>query len=195
MLYNDFQGIKLSSLGLGCMRLPCAEGRDGSPDEEKVFEMVDLAIKNGVNYFDTAWGYHEGASERAIGKALARYPRESFYLADKFPGYDLSNMDKVESIFEEQLSKCGVSYFDFYLFHNVCERNIDAYLDEKYGILEYLLKQKENGRIKHLGFSAHGDLPVLERFLTLTASIWSFARYSSITWITAFRTRRKRWRS
>lgn len=100
-----------------------------------------------------------------MGRALKKYPRESFYLADKFPGYDLSNMDKVEEIFEEQLKKCGVSYFDFYLFHNVCEMNIDAYLDPKYGIFEYLMKQKENGRIRHLGFSAHGGYAVMERFL------------------------------
>ena len=74
-------------------------------------------------------------------------------------------MDKVEAIFEEQLKKCGVSYFDFYLFHNVCELNIDAYLDPRYGIFEYLLKQKENGRIRHLGFSAHGSYEVMKRFL------------------------------
>ena len=74
-------------------------------------------------------------------------------------------MDKVEQIFEEQLKKCGVSYFDFYLFHNVCEMNIDAYLDPKYGIFDYLVKQKENGRIRHLGFSAHGAYDVMKRFL------------------------------
>ena len=109
--------------------------------------------------------YHDGNSERVLGKALGRYPRDSFFLADKFPGYDLSNMDKVEEIFEKQLEKCGVEYFDFYLFHNVCEMNIDAYLDPGYGICEYLLKQKENGRIRHLGFSAHGGYQVLKRFL------------------------------
>ena len=100
-----------------------------------------------------------------MGKALGRYPRESYYLATKFPGYDLANMDKVEEIFEKQLEKCGVEYFDFYLFHNVCEMNIDAYLDEKYGIFPYLMKQKENGRIRHLGFSAHGSYDVMKRFL------------------------------
>lgn len=100
-----------------------------------------------------------------MGKILSQYPRDSFYLATKFPGYDLSNMDKVEEIFEKQLKKCRVDYFDFYLFHNVCEMNIDAYLDEKYGIFEYLMKQKENGRIRHLGFSAHGNLEVMKRFL------------------------------
>lgn len=92
-------------------------------------------MENGIKYYDTAWGYHGGNSEIVLGKALARHPRESFCRATKFPGYDLGNMDKVETIFEKQLEKCGVEYFDFYLFHNVCEMNIDAYLDEKYGIL------------------------------------------------------------
>ncbi|MDO4345545.1 MAG: aldo/keto reductase [Eubacteriales bacterium] len=165
MIYREFQELKLSALGMGCMRLPVVNGDDGVVDEAAVKEMVEYAMKKGVNYYDTAWGYHNGNSEIAIGKALAGYPRESFYLTTKFPGYDLANMDKVEEIFEKQLEKCGVEYFDFYLFHNVCEMNIDAYLDPKYGIFEYLMKQKENGRIRHLGFSAHGDYGVMKRFL------------------------------
>lgn len=127
--------------------------------------MIDYAYKNGINYFDTAWGYHDGNSELVAGKYLSAYPRESYCLASKFPGYDLSNMGKVEEIFERQLEKCRTGYFDFYLFHNVYEGNIDAYLNPQYGILEYLLKQKENGRIRHLGFSAHGSVEVIRRFL------------------------------
>lgn len=165
MIYRDFQDIKLSALGMGAMRLPVVDGDDSRIDEKKAEEMVAYAMENGVNYYDTAWGYHGGNSELVMGKALKNYPRESFYLASKFPGYDLANMDKVEEIFEKQLEKCQVEYFDFYLFHNVCEMNIDAYLDPKYGIFEYLMKQKENGRIRHLGFSAHGKMDVLKRFL------------------------------
>lgn len=165
MIYKNFQDLKLSQLGMGTMRLPITGEGDANIDEAAAAEMVEYAIQHGVNYFDTAWGYHSGNSELAIGKILSKYPRESFYLATKFPGYDLSNMDKVEEIFEKQLVKCGVEYFDFYLFHNVCEMNIDAYLDEKYGIFEYLMKQKENGRIRHLGFSAHGSYDVMKRFL------------------------------
>ena len=74
-------------------------------------------------------------------------------------------MDKVDTIFEEQLGKCGMEYFDFYLLHNIYEKNIDPYLDPKYGIMDYLLKQKENGRIRHLGFSAHGRYDTMKRFL------------------------------
>lgn len=166
MIYRDFQGMKLSALGFGAMRLPVFDGDDGRIDEEAALRMVDTAMKNGINYYDTAWGYHSGNSELVLGKALSAYPREDFYLATKFPGYDASNWGKAEEIFERQLEKLGVDYFDFYLFHNVCEMNIDAYLDdEKYGIYSYLMKQKENGRIRHLGFSCHGSLPVLRRFL------------------------------
>lgn len=165
MIYKDFQDLKLSALGLGAMRFPVIDSNDHNIDEEATKDMIDYAMKKGINYYDTAWGYHGGQSEIVIGKILKNYPRNSFYLATKFPGYDLSNMPKVEEIFEEQLKKCQVDYFDFYLFHNVCEMNIDAYLDEKYGIFDYLWKQKKNGRIKHLGFSAHGDLGTMKLFL------------------------------
>lgn len=165
MVYKNFQDLKLSALGMGAMRLPVIDGDDARIDESAVQEMVDYAMEHGVNYYDTAWGYHNGNSELVMGKALSKYPRDSYYLATKFPGYDLSNMDKVEEIFEKQLEKCGVEYFDFYLFHNVCEMNIDAYLNREYGIYEYLLKQKKEGRIRHLGFSAHGSVEVMKRFL------------------------------
>ena len=165
MVYKDFQDIKLSALGMGAMRLPVVDGDDAKIDEAAAEAMVDYAMEHGVNYYDTAWGYHDGNSELVMGRALHKYPREQFYLATKFPGYDLSNMPKVKEIFEKQLEKCQVEYFDFYLFHNVCEMNIDAYLDEKYGIFDYLIEQKKNGRIRHLGFSAHGNYDVMKRFL------------------------------
>ena len=165
MIYREFQDLKLSALGMGAMRLPVVNGDDASIDEAAAFAMVDEAMAKGVNYYDTAWGYHNGNSELVMGRALARYPREKFYLATKFPGYDLSNMPKVKEIFAKQLEKCQVEYFDFYLFHNVCEMNIDAYLDPQYGIYDYLLEQRKNGRIRHLGFSAHGDYDVMKRFL------------------------------
>lgn len=165
MIYRKFQDISLSGLGLGLMRLPVVNGDDSVIDEAAAAEMIDYAYNHGINYFDTAWGYHSGNSERVAGKCLSRYPRESFYLASKFPGYDNSNMPKVKEIFEEQLKKCQTPYFDFYLFHNVYEGNIDDYLNPEFGIFEYLLEQKKNGRIKHLGFSAHGSVEVLKRFL------------------------------
>lgn len=166
MIYRTFQDLQLSSLGMGAMRLPTIDGDDARIDVEKTKAMVAYAMEHGINYYDTAWGYHDGNSELVMGEVLKDYPRESFYLATKFPGYDLSNMPKVKEIFEKQLEKLGVDYFDFYLFHNVCEMNIDAYLDdEKYGIYSYLMEQKTNGRIKHLGFSAHGNIDTMKRFL------------------------------
>lgn len=166
MIYREFQGKKLSALGFGAMRLPVIDGNDANIDEAAALEMVDYAYRHGINYYDTAWGYHGENSELVMGKALKRYPRESFYVATKFPGYDPSNWPKVKEIFEKQLEKLQVEYFDFYLFHNVCEMNVDAYLDdEKYGIYTYLMEQKKNGRIKHLGFSAHGSIETMKRFL------------------------------
>lgn len=165
MLYKPFENLQLSALGMGAMRLPVVNGNDGEIDESAALEMVDYAMAQGINYYDTAWGYHNGQSEIVMGKALGRHPREAFYLASKFPGYDLANMPKVREIFEKQLEKCQVEYFDFYLFHNVCEMNIDAYLDPKFGIYDYLMEQKRNGRIRHLGFSAHGSCAVMKRFL------------------------------
>ena len=165
MVYRDFQDLRLSGLGFGAMRLPVIDGDDGNIDREKTYEMIDKAMSGGINYYDTAWGYHNGQSEIVLGEALAKYPRESFYISSKFPGYDLSNMPKVKEIFEKQLEKTGMEYFDFYLFHNVCEMNIDQYLDPKFGIFDYLIEQKRNGRIRHLGFSCHGEYETLKRFI------------------------------
>ena len=176
MVYKKFQDLELSALGMGAMRLPVVNGSDSEIDEAATEEMVAYAMEHGINYYDTAWGYHNGNSELVMGKLLEKYPRESFYLATKFPGYDLSNMGKVQEIFEKQREKCRVSYFDFYLFHNVCEMNIDAYLDEKYGIFDYLMEQKKNGRIRHLGFSAHGNLDVMKRFLEAYGEYMEFCQ-------------------
>lgn len=183
MIYRTFQDTQLSMLGFGAMRLPILDGDDAKIDEKKALAMVDRAIHAGVNYFDTAWGYHAGNSETILGKALSKYPRSAYYLADKFPGYDLSNFGKHETIFAEQLKKCQVDHFDFYLCHNVCELNIDAYLDEnKYHTLSFLKEQKKNGRIRHLGFSAHGNLETIERFLDAYGDDMEFCQLQ-INWL------------
>lgn len=183
MVYREFADKKLSALGFGSMRLPCIGGDDGNIDKVATAEMVDYAMKHGINYYDTAWGYHNGNSETVMGEILSHYKRDDFYLATKFPGYDLKNMGKTEEIFERQLAKCRVDYFDFYLFHNVCEMNIDAYLnDDKYRTYSYLIAQKRNGRIKHLGFSAHGSLDVIERFLNAYGKDMEFCQLQ-INWL------------
>ncbi len=165
MIYKEFKGKKLSALGLGCMRLPLEGGDDNRIDKEATRKMVAYAFDKGINYFDTAWGYHGGTSETVIGEVLSEYPRESFCLASKFPGFSDENMKRVSEIFEEQLKKCRVEYFDFYLFHCLTESNIDGYLNPEFGVYDYLMKQKEAGRIKHLGFSCHCTLETVKRFL------------------------------
>ena len=115
MLYTEFQDKKLSMLGFGAMRLPEV---DGQIDRTAVKEMVDYAIEHGVNYFDTAWPYHAGMSERVMGEMLSAYPRESYFLADKYPGHQIMQDMNPEHIFEEQLRRCKTEYFDFYLLLN-----------------------------------------------------------------------------
>jgi len=164
MIYSDFQGKQLSLLGFGLMRLPTAP--DGTIDEKELEAMVDAAMARGVNYFDTAYPYQGGLSEVAIGKLLKKYPRSSWYLADKYPGHQiLSTGYDPAAIFEAQLKKCEVDYFDFYLLHNVYENSMDVYLDPKWGILDYFKEQKRLGRIRHLGFSCHSKTAGLEQFL------------------------------
>ena len=163
MMYNEACGEKLSRLGFGCMRLP--QTPDKAIDEAELQRMVDYAIAHGVNYFDTAWPYHGGHSEFSVGKALAAYPRESWNLADKYPGHQIASSYNPAEIFEQQLKKCGVEYFDFYLLHNVYENSIGVYTDPKWGILDYFKEQKRLGRIRHLGFSTHARPDTLEKFL------------------------------
>ena len=162
MIFSDFQDKKLSLLGFGAMRLPVI---DGQIDQEKVAEMVRYGIEHGVNYFDTAYPYHSGMSEQVMGKILGQYPRESYYLADKFPGHMILESYDPQTLFEEQLRRCNVEYFDFYLLHNVYEESVARYLDPELGIMEYLKEQKRNGRIRHLGFSTHGRLDMMKEFL------------------------------
>lgn len=165
MEYKLFQGKSLSRLGLGNMRLPTTE--PGGPiDKVKAQEIVDRAIAQGINYFDTAWFYHNGESERFLGEALAKYPRESYYLADKMPSSVLQSGELTpQQLFETQLKKCNTEYFDFYLLHNVSEASVDLFTDEKLGVIPYLLEEKKAGRIRHLGFSSHSTPATLKKFL------------------------------
>lgn len=174
MIYRNFQDKKLSLLGFGTMRLPV--DANGVIDEAQVREMTATAISHGVNYFDTAYPYHGGESERVIGRVLKDYPRESYYLATKFPGHQISSSYDPAAIFEEQLEKCGVDYFDFYLLHNVYENSIATYLDPKWGILDYFKEQKRLGRIKHLGFSSHAQVDSLKEFLDLCGDDMEFCQ-------------------
>ena len=162
MIYKAVCGDRISGLAFGTMRLP---QKDGAIDQEQVNNMTDYAIEHGVNYFDTAYPYHDGRSELAIGEALSKHPRDSFYLADKFPGHQFMKEYDCKGIFEEQLAKCRVDYFDFYLLHNIYENSLPTYKNEEYGIIDYFAEQKKQGRIRHLGFSTHARAENLEDIL------------------------------
>lgn len=165
MLTNDFLGDNIARLGFGAMRLPIVDGDASNVDQATLDAMVDTAIKAGVNYFDTAYPYHGGMSEIALGRSLARYPRDSYFFASKYPGHQIADTYDPAAIFEEQLTKCSTEYFDFYLLHNIYEASIEVYFDEQWGIADYFVEQKKNGRIRHLGFSCHGRPETLKRFL------------------------------
>lgn len=142
---------EVSLLGMGCMRLPKLVS--GEIDIAKTEQMIDYAYRNGINYFDTAYPYHDGQSEIVIGQILKKYPRQTFLLADKLPIWKCNSLDDAKKIFNEQLNKCQVEYFDFYLCHAM---NIQRYeLYKKYDIFNYLLELKKEGKIRHLGFSFH----------------------------------------
>ncbi|MBE6402470.1 MAG: 4Fe-4S dicluster domain-containing protein [Lentisphaerae bacterium] len=177
MIINNCNGTHVSMLGLGMMRLPCIENNDGRIDEVEVCRMVDYAIEHGVNYFDTAWMYHRGTSEEVSGRCLNRHKRSDFLLASKFPGQLPEAVNAVEKTFETQIARSNVGYFDFYLLHNVYEQNLEFYLDDaQYGIVSYLLKQKAAGRIRHLGFSTHGTLETMKKFLDRYADVMEFCQ-------------------
>lgn len=161
MYWKPFGEIQISALGMGSLRLPMET--DGKRiDRKKAQEVIDLAIAGGINYFDTAYTYQEGDSERFLGEALSKYPRGSYYLATKY--YVTANPD-IRVVFEEQLKRLRTDYFDFYLLHCMDENTFPLYTDEKRDYIGYLLEQKKAGRIRYLGFSSHAAPDTLERFL------------------------------
>ncbi len=165
MYYRKFKQIpeKVSLLGFGCMRFPVTNKETEEIDETLATAMIDYAIQNGVTYFDTAYPYHKGMSETFIGKALKKYPRETFYLASKLPMWSMTSKEKAIEIFAEQLKKCQVEYFDFYLVHNMNKENYQKAIE--YDIISLLQEYKKQGLIKHLGFSFHDNPDVLANHL------------------------------
>ncbi|MBQ2314574.1 MAG: aldo/keto reductase [Treponema sp.] len=149
----------MPKLGFGLMRLP---EKDGVIDHEQVCSMVDSYMKAGMNYFDTAYVYHGGKSEVAAREALVkRYPRDSFMIATKLPAWEIKREEDIERIFNEQLERAGVDYFDFYLLHSIEDgSNYDTYV--KYDCFDWCMKRKAEGKIKHFGFSFHGSPELLE---------------------------------
>jgi predicted aldo/keto reductase-like oxidoreductase len=164
MIYNDFNGLKLSRLGFGCMRFKRED--NGEVDQETVNSMFRKAYEAGVNYFDTAYPYLDGKSENAMAEALKDYPRESYYIADKFPGHSLPGPIDNLALFNISLQRCRTDYFDFYLLHNINEWSVKIYEDPAYHIMPDIFRMRDEGKIKHLGFSFHGGPELLERLLT-----------------------------
>jgi len=150
-------------LGFGCMRLPTL-GSDDKIDIEEVKKMVDVYMKAGHNYFDTAYGYHGGKSENCVKEAVVkRYPRESFTLVDKLPIWSCETAGDVERVFGEQLERCGTTYFDIYLLHALNNDLNDKH--EKFGSYEFCQKMKDEGKIKSFGFSFHGTTDDLRKIM------------------------------
>lgn len=168
MIYNDFCGEKVSRLGFGAMRLPPVNPDEprGAIDRERAIKLIREAYNNGVNYFDTAYVYGGGESEKIVGEALSVYPRDSYYIATKFPGLHPPkegwNMENVKATFEEQLNKLGTDYVDFYLLHGIMEMDEHLYTDE---IADYFYEQKKAGKIRHFGFSSHGKPELLKKLV------------------------------
>ena len=172
MEYREMKniGTKTSLLGFGCMRFPT--NADGSINEEEALAMIDKAYHAGVNYFDTAYPYHGGKSEGVTGKALARYPRDSYYLATKLPIWAIQTIEDVERIFHEQLDRLQKDYVDFYLLHALNKNRWE--LIKELHIIEYCEKLKAEGKIKYLGFSFHDSYEVFEEILT--SYHWDFCQ-------------------
>ena len=161
--------LTLPMLGFGTMRLPLRKREIDLAATKKLFAR---ALKSGVNYFDTAYFYHGGKSEICVGKILSQFPRDSFYLADKMPVRAVRKAADVERIWNEQLAKCRVDYFDFYLLHNL---NRDRWEDVKrFKIYEFLKERQKEGKIRKLGFSFHDEPEVLKTIAE--AHEWDFAQ-------------------
>ena len=159
---SEIQLNDMPKLGFGLMRLP---EKNGVIDHEHVCRMVDLYMNAGMNYFDTAYVYHGGKSEVAAREAIVkRYPRDSFMLATKLPAWEMRSAADADRLFNEQLARAGVDYFDFYLLHSAEDgSNYDTYV--KYDCFEWGMKRKAEGKIKHFGFSYHGSPELLIEIL------------------------------
>ena len=166
---KKFKDLDISAIGFGLMRLP---QKNGEPDVVAVQQMVDYAMEHGINYYDTAWFYHSGKSEVTAGKVLKKYPRDSYYLADKLPLSRLTGKDSVLEFFNEQLNRCQVDYFDFYLAH--CINESEWKTVKEYNIYEQLSQKKKEGKIKYLGFSIHDTPELLEEVISTYK--WDFVQ-------------------
>ncbi|MBO7763423.1 MAG: aldo/keto reductase [Bacteroidales bacterium] len=191
MRKDNVTGREVSLLGYGCMRFPTFEtdeldnrGRKiKAIDMKKSQEIIDYAIANGINHFDTAWNYHNEKSAVAIGQMLKKYPRENFTLANKMPGWLITSPEKAQELFDEQLRRCDVEYFDYYLCHAISEKEGYDKPYEEFGGYDVLAKEKEKGRIKRLGFSFHGDKELFTYLLNKRPWDFVLLQINYIDWV------------
>lgn len=163
MEMKGYKNISLSRLGMGNMRLPLREDLEGKPiDREKAQEIIDYAMAKGINYYDTAYVYNGGDSEKFLGEAMKKYPRESYCLATKF---NIGANPDYKAVFEQQKERLCTDYFDFYLVHAVMDHNYKKY--EESGCIEYFKELKKQGIIRNLGFSNHSSPDTLRHFRDL----------------------------
>lgn len=167
--YLEKLGLTVPLLGLGCMRLPTDENGIDYGEAQKI---VDYAMAHGVNYFDTAYMYHDGESQYFLGKALAKYPRESYFLTNKLPPWNCKTPEDMQRIFDDQLSRCRTTYFDFYFMHSMGDETWQTAQDV--GMPAFMKKLKDEGKAKAIGFSFHGDAPLLEKIVD--AYEWDFVQ-------------------
>ncbi|MDO5336862.1 MAG: aldo/keto reductase [Eubacteriales bacterium] len=161
MKYKEFKdGIRLSRLGMGAMRLPVQNGNDACINYEKAKQLIDLCMEQGINYYDTAYIYHGGKSEEFLGRALADYPRDNFYVTDK---YNFQAEPDFKKQFAEQLGRFGMERIDFYLLHGIQNHFAKEMVEN--GCIEYFDKMKKKGKIRYLGFSFHGTPELLRELL------------------------------
>lgn len=168
-------GTSLPRLGYGCMRFPT---KDSKIDFEYSKKLIHHAFDNGINYFDTAYNYHGGESEIFLGKVLPEFERESYFLTSKLPVWKVKEEGDAEKLFEEQLKKCNTEYFDFYLLHSLNKNSIETV--KKFNLYDFILKKKNEGKIKNIGFSFHDNNEVLQKFAA--AHKWDFIQLQINYW-------------
>lgn len=173
--YIEKFGISLPRLGYGCMRLPV---KDNKIDFDAARELIHYAYEHELNYFDTAYNYHNGESEIFLGKVLADFKRESYFLTSKLPVWKVQEEADAEKLFNEQLKKCNTEYFDFYLLHSLSKKTIETV--EKFNLYDFIAKKKKEGKIKNIGFSFHDSNEVLQKFAA--AHKWDFTQLQINYW-------------
>lgn len=174
MKYRELAGEKISVLGFGCMRLPLTSKNAGDIDEQQASALIHTAVENGVNYFDTAYVYHDGKSESFLGSALAGGLREKVKIATKSPTWEIKKEEDFDRFLNEQLERLQTDYIDFYLMHALDKDRFNNIV-LKFNLIDKLNKAKAEGKIKHIGFSFHDDFDAFKMIVDANPE-WEFCQ-------------------